>query len=180
VKIRISESAESSETAPRPRPTERRTRLDYTQCEIRDGFRHRTTGGASQHRENAVTTIEATEWEECVLEPRRNPEVERFLRKNLGASPPGMQGFAECPWLLQFFIGFDFRKAMLAHTSFELADLIGLVVSQDNSCRYCFAEQRILPRSSSPGVSRVPIRSRAAAIGRRWSLPASARTRSRS
>jgi AhpD family alkylhydroperoxidase len=103
-----------------------------------------------------VTTIEATEWEECVLEPRRNPEVERFLRKNLGASPPGMQGFAECPWLLQFFIGVNFRKAMLAHTSFELADLIGLVVSQDNSCRYCFAEQRILLRAS--GMSETQIR----------------------
>jgi AhpD family alkylhydroperoxidase len=105
-------------------------------------------GRASQHRENAVTGIEATEWEECVLEPKRNPEVERFLRKNLGASPPGMQCFAECPWILQFFIGFNYRKAMLAHTSVELADLIGLVVSQDNSCRYCFAEQRILLRAT--------------------------------
>jgi AhpD family alkylhydroperoxidase len=101
-----------------------------------------------QHREKAVATMEDTEWEECVLEPIRKPEVERFLRKNLGASPPGLQGFWECPWILQFFIGVNFRKAMLAHTSFELADLIGLVVSQDNSCRYCFAEQRILLRAT--------------------------------
>jgi AhpD family alkylhydroperoxidase len=95
-----------------------------------------------------VITIEETEWEECILGHERNPEVERFLRENLGASPPGMQGFAECPWILRFFIGVNFRKAMLAHTSFELADLIGLVVSQDNSCRYCFAEQRILLRAT--------------------------------
>jgi AhpD family alkylhydroperoxidase len=111
---------------------------------------------SSQHRENAVTTIEETEWEECILEPKRNPEVERFLRKNLGASPPGMQGLAECPWILQFFIGFNFRRALLVHTSFELADLIGLVVSQDNSCRYCFAEQRFLLRAT--GMSEVRIR----------------------
>jgi AhpD family alkylhydroperoxidase len=120
--------------------------LDYTRGH--DGFRHRATGAPSHHRENGVTTIEETEWEECVLGHERNPEVERFLRKNLGASPPGMQGFAECPWILQFFIGVNFRKAKLAHTSFDLADLIGLVVSQDNSCRYCFAEQRILLRAT--------------------------------
>jgi AhpD family alkylhydroperoxidase len=102
-----------------------------------------------------VVTIEATEWEECVLESTRNPEVEGYLRKNLGASPPGMQGFAECPWVLQFFIGFNFRRGTLAHTSFELADLVGLVVSQDNSCRYCFAEQRLLLRATGMSEERI-------------------------
>jgi AhpD family alkylhydroperoxidase len=141
---------------PAARPASRSAPLDYTRGEARDGIRHRTTGASSHYRENAVTTIEATEWAECVLEPKPNPEVERFLRKNLGVSPPGMQGFAECPWIFKFFIGVNFRKAMLAHTSFELADLIGLVVSQDNSCRYCFAEQRILLRAS--GMSETQIR----------------------
>jgi alkylhydroperoxidase family enzyme len=108
-----------------------------------------------QHREKVVATIEDTEWEECILDPGRDPEVERFLRKNLGASPPGLQGFAKCPWILRFFIGFNLRNGMLAHTSFELADLVGLVVSQDNSCRYCFAEQRFLLRATGMREARI-------------------------
>jgi AhpD family alkylhydroperoxidase len=102
-----------------------------------------------------VTTIEETEWEPCLLATDPNPEFERFLRKNLGGVPPGIQSFAECPWLTRILIDFNFRKATLAHASFELADLIGLVVSQDNSCRYCFAEQRILLRATGMREERI-------------------------
>jgi alkylhydroperoxidase family enzyme len=38
-------------------------------------------------------------------------------------------------------------RVRLVHVSFALADLIGLVVSQENSCRFCYATQRVLLRA---------------------------------
>jgi uncharacterized peroxidase-related enzyme len=41
---------------------------------------------------------------------------------------------------------FWYRRGKLVHIDIELGDKIGLVVSRDNSCRYCFAASRMLLR----------------------------------
>jgi alkylhydroperoxidase family enzyme len=38
------------------------------------------------------------------------------------------------------------HRALLAHTDLRLAELIGVVVSQESSCRFCYAAQRALLR----------------------------------
>ncbi len=58
----------------------------------------------------------------------------------------GYGGFAAAPWIP--IHGPALNRAMFTRVHFDhvLADLVGLVVSQDNSCRYCFAAQRTLMR----------------------------------
>jgi AhpD family alkylhydroperoxidase len=53
---------------------------------------------------------------------------------------------APCPWVVRSMAGVNHDHALLAHLDLQLADLIGLVVSQDNSCRFCYAAQSVLLR----------------------------------
>ncbi len=83
------------------------------------------------------------EWEACLLEPRQDAEAERLIRQTSGRAR-SMAYFLDCPWLPHSMARLN--RAMLSplHIEHRLGDLTGLVVSQDNSCRYCFAVQRIL------------------------------------
>ncbi|MEE8557565.1 MAG: hypothetical protein V3T14_06735 [Myxococcota bacterium] len=92
-----------------------------------------------------MSALDSVEWEECLLEPRRDPELEREVRKVLGFVPPTLPYFAHSVWVARNFSS-NFRLGQLAHISFDLADLIFLAVSQDNSCRFCYGSQRILLR----------------------------------
>ncbi len=56
--------------------------------------------------------------------------------------PEGMRYLAACPEIVHMYYELDF--APLLHIGWDLAGLIGLVVSQDNSCRYCYAGTRVL------------------------------------
>ncbi len=93
-----------------------------------------------------MASLESVEWEECLLEPRRDPELEREARRTLGFVPPALSLFSPCPWLARNFVHGGFRWGRLIHVDLALADLIFLAVSQDNSCRYCYAVQRTLFR----------------------------------
>ena len=85
-------------------------------------------------------------WEEPLLNPRAAAATsgltlsERIAQRISG----GYGGFAAAPWIP--IHGPALNRAMFTRVHFDhvLADLVGLVVSQDNSCRYCFAAQRML------------------------------------
>jgi uncharacterized peroxidase-related enzyme len=83
-----------------------------------------------------------TEWEERLLEPRKDPELEREVRKAYGIVPPAVRFLAPCPWLVRAVARSNFHNGALAHIDLILGELIFLAVSQDNSCRYCYAGQR--------------------------------------
>jgi len=93
-----------------------------------------------------VTSLQKVEWAECLLEPRRNLELEREARKSIGLVPPYVRLFAPCPWLARSILYGNFRQDQLVHIELALADLIFLAVSQDSSCRYCYTAQRSLLR----------------------------------
>src|SRR5262245_21924106 len=82
-------------------------------------------------------------WGECLLPlpttsaPR---ELAAELRALLGAVPDWAPRGAPCPWLARAFRRFAAKP--VASVSSETCDLIALVVSQDNSCRYCYGVQR--------------------------------------
>lgn len=82
------------------------------------------------------------EWDACLLEPRRAPEVERRFRRETGRPDNAVRYFAGNPWLEDAMIGLSVEIERRVVLDSELADLAGLVVSQDNSCRYCFAATR--------------------------------------
>lgn len=99
--------------------------------------------------------IEEIEWEACFVEPRRDRELERELRRRYGNPPPGVSYFTACPWLARALAHLDLEKRRLLRLSHRLAEEIQLVVSQDNSCRYCFAASRLLLRLAGVPESRV-------------------------
>jgi AhpD family alkylhydroperoxidase len=86
------------------------------------------------------------EWQACVLEPRRDPALEAHVRGVLGTVPSAVPYFTAAPWVVRSMVSLGDIGAPLAHLEYVLADLIALVVSQDNSCRYCFAAQHVLMR----------------------------------
>lgn len=90
--------------------------------------------------------LDAVEWEACVLEPVRNPEAERYLRKAIGMVPPGTRYFLKSAWMTRAFAGLGTETVPLLYASSELSQMIALVVSQDNSCRYCYAATRSIMR----------------------------------
>jgi AhpD family alkylhydroperoxidase len=94
-----------------------------------------------------VGAIRSVPWGECLLEERDDPAVERQIRLTTGARVTGaMRYFVAAPWVAESMITLNARIMTRVHLDHDLADLAGLVVSQDNSCRYCYAVQRTLLR----------------------------------
>lgn len=86
------------------------------------------------------------EWEECLLEPRRDAEIERRLRQRFGRVSPGVAYFAECPWLSESLAEMSAQLMTTVRLDHELAEMASVVVSHDNACRYCYATTRALLR----------------------------------
>jgi AhpD family alkylhydroperoxidase len=63
--------------------------------------------------------------------------------------------FSDCPWLARAATLLNEFGLGLRHLDAETLDLIGLVVSQDNSCRYCYAMQRTLMRAQGYSERRI-------------------------
>lgn len=84
------------------------------------------------------------EWEACVLEPRRDRELEAYVRRGIGMVPSSVPYFTRVPWIVRAIT--EMLAAPARHVDPVLGDLVGLVVSQDNSCRYCYGIQRMLMR----------------------------------
>lgn len=102
-----------------------------------------------------MTALQDVEWEACLLKPTRNSELELYVRKEVGEVPPIVPYFEVCPWLVRSLMAIHQYRVRLVHVSFILADLIGLVVSQDNSCRFCYATQRVLLRAQGLSERRI-------------------------
>lgn len=95
------------------------------------------------------------EWDACVLEPRRDRELEAYVRKGFGTVPSAVGYFAPVPWVVRAMTDMSPSRAPLLHVDGVLADLVGMVVSQDNSCRYCFGVQRVMLRVHGLPESRI-------------------------
>jgi alkylhydroperoxidase family enzyme len=101
-------------------------------------------GGRSPHLSSLSPPdlLQDTEWEECLIEPRKDTELEREARRVYGVVPPATPFLAPCPWLARALGRSHYRNGLLAHIPLDLGDLVFLAVSQENSCRYCYAAQR--------------------------------------
>jgi AhpD family alkylhydroperoxidase len=93
-----------------------------------------------------MSQLRSIEWDACLLEPRPAPEVVRRYRRETGRPDRTIHYFADSPWLVELLIAFSLGIETRVALDPELADLAGLVVSQDNSCRYCFAAMRAFLR----------------------------------
>lgn len=84
-------------------------------------------------------------WGTCPLQAGSPPpELARELRRRLGTVPVWGGVLAPAPWVVH--ANLDLLGTPLVHLPSRLWDVVSLVVSQDNSCRYCFGTQRTLLR----------------------------------
>ena len=101
-----------------------------------------------------MRTIQDIEWETPPLvEPHRDPEMERVLRRKLGIAPSSYRYLLAVPWLVHGSI--SLVTSRYVHLSQSLADLADLVVSRDNSCRLCYAGSRFRLRVTGVSDERI-------------------------
>jgi AhpD family alkylhydroperoxidase len=93
--------------------------------------------------------VHAMAWNDCLV-PAVTPseslqdEVARILGGRGGG--PWLRYLAPAPWLARAKARLNLDNLPLAFISIELADLIALVVSRENSCRYCYGITRAFLR----------------------------------
>jgi alkylhydroperoxidase family enzyme len=86
------------------------------------------------------------EWGECWLEPVAPPsDLAAEVKKAMGGNLPNWATrLSPVPWTVRAFTRVNTSK--FAFMPPELWGLIGFVVSQDNSCRYCYGATRTILR----------------------------------
>ncbi len=105
---------------------------------------------------SAPLGIREIEWERPPLvEPTPDAEIERWARESGAPRIYPLRYFTRCPWLARSMVRLGTLE--LAHLGHELADIAVLVVSRDNSCRFCYAGARVLLRVN--GMSEASIES---------------------
>jgi AhpD family alkylhydroperoxidase len=83
-------------------------------------------------------------WEDCLIEPRRDHALETYARRKQGFAQPMITCFAPVPWLARALVDQHAEYGLLECLDQDVADLVVLAVSQENSCRYCYAGVRAL------------------------------------
>ena len=98
-----------------------------------------------------MTAVTDVEWLDPLVVPERNRELERYVKQEAGLVPPHTRFFGACPWIMRADIDFDVGCAHIG----PLASLIYLIVSRDNSCRFCYGGSRLFMRMA--GMSEMQI-----------------------
>ena len=91
-----------------------------------------------------MSLMREIEWGSCLLEPRRDPKFERRFRRATGRPGGPVAYYSGTSWLEDTTVAFNVDATKQISIDPELIGLIGMIVSQDNSCRFCFAETRAL------------------------------------
>jgi AhpD family alkylhydroperoxidase len=94
-------------------------------------------------------------WDNCLLEPIVDRRAEATLRREVGATPRWLRYFLSCPWLPRTAMSLAADNKLLMHIDFPTVDLVALAVSQENSCRYCYAVTRMQLRILGMSEERV-------------------------
>ena len=89
-------------------------------------------------------SVADVEWGTCWLDPVPvPPTLAAEVRKSTsGLLPAWATHLATVPWVVRAFARVSSER--VAHVAPQLAGLINLVISQDNSCRYCYGATRAL------------------------------------
>lgn len=78
-------------------------------------------------------------WETILVEPGRDRAMEAYARRRLGVPHITVRYFLAAPWVARAVVDLHVEFGLLLELDQRTADLIGLVVSQENSCRFCYA-----------------------------------------
>lgn len=102
-----------------------------------------------------MTLLHEIEWEAPLIEPYRDPNAEALMRKKYGFVMDSVAFYSRSPRIVPSQVRFDIQRDVVVHVDVDLAEIIGLVVSQDNSCRFCYAAWRALLRFQGNSESRI-------------------------
>jgi len=89
--------------------------------------------------ENALSHVA---WETSLVEPGHDRALEAYARRRFGMAHPTVGYFVNAPWVARAVVDLHVEFGLLLELDQHTADLIGLVVSQENSCRFCYAVVR--------------------------------------
>jgi AhpD family alkylhydroperoxidase len=89
-----------------------------------------------------ATALAHVAWEPCFVEARHDRELEAYARRRMGLPNAAVRYFAAVPWVARAAIDIHPEFGLLMHLEQRTADLIGIAVSQENACRFCFAAVR--------------------------------------
>src|SRR5215469_1817886 len=91
-----------------------------------------------------ASALEHVAWEACLIDPRPDRALESYARRRIGIPYPPIRYFASVPWLARALIDLHPEYGLLMHLDQHIADVLALVVSQENSCRFCYAGVRLM------------------------------------
>jgi alkylhydroperoxidase family enzyme len=91
-----------------------------------------------------ASALEHVAWEPCLVDPHPDRALDSYARRKTGIPVPSIRYFASVPWLARALVDLHPEYGLLIHLDQNVADLLILVVSQENSCRFCYAAQRAL------------------------------------
>jgi AhpD family alkylhydroperoxidase len=91
-----------------------------------------------------ASPLQHVAWESCVLELHRDRALESWARKRQGIPNPSLGYFAPVPWLARALVDLHPEYGLLMRLDHNVMDLVTLVVSQENSCRFCYAAVRAM------------------------------------
>ncbi|MGH7348869.1 MAG: carboxymuconolactone decarboxylase family protein [Candidatus Rokuibacteriota bacterium] len=91
-----------------------------------------------------ATALQHVAWEPCLVEPSRDRALESYARRRQGIPSLAIRYFAPVPWLARALVDLHPEYGLLMRLDQNVADLVALVVSQENSCRFCYAGVRAL------------------------------------
>ncbi len=91
-----------------------------------------------------ASALQHVAWEPCLVELRPDRALQAYARRRQGIPSPAIGYFAPVPWLARALVDLHSEYGLLMHLDQNVADLVALVVSQENSCRFCYAAVRAL------------------------------------
>ena len=94
-------------------------------------------------------------WESCAVQPAHDRDLESYARRKQGILSPAIPYFAHVPWLARAVVDLRAEHGLLMHIDELLADTVTLIVSQENSCRFCYAAVRVLLWAQGVSIARL-------------------------
>jgi AhpD family alkylhydroperoxidase len=102
-----------------------------------------------------ASSLEHVAWESCLIEPSPDRELEAYARRRQGIPNPSISYFSPVPWLARALVDLRPEYGLLMRLEQSTADLVVLVVSQENSCRFCYAAVRAMLWSRGMSLARI-------------------------
>jgi AhpD family alkylhydroperoxidase len=110
-----------------------------SQRRLEGGDAKRGATAAPRYSAAMPSALSHVAWEASLVEPGHDRAMEAYARRRLGVPHATVRYFLAAPWVARAVVDLHVEFGLLLKLDQRTADLIGLVVSQENSCRFCYA-----------------------------------------